>query len=117
MSSASFRRLATVTAATKRPPALDGDGQRGEPTPQLASLTCTPLDPAEDQRARDLAFRLRQVLDSPIMLLQTFVDASLDIIEGDVLVVLGAEYPVRGVDNWSWRGSRYLRLLLEVAKP
>lgn len=116
MTSASFTRMATVTASTKRSPALTS-GQRGEPVAQINNLACTPLDPAEDQRARDLAFRLRQVLDSPIMLLQTFVDVSLDIVEGDVLVVLTEEYPVRGVDRWEWRGGRYLRLLLEVSKP
>lgn len=116
MSSASFTRLATVTAATKRLPPLSG-GKRGEPTVWITSLRCTPLDPAEDQRARDLAFRLRQVLDGPFEMMQTFVDAALDIVEGDVLVVDGIDYPVRGVDRWTWRGSTYLRLLIEQSKP
>lgn len=117
MSSASFTRMATVTASTKRPPALDADGMRGEPATNIASLMCTPLDPADSQRARDLAFRLRQELDSPFEILQTFVDASLDIVEGDVLVVALKEYPIRGVDPWAWRGSTYLHLLLESSKP
>ena len=116
MSSASFTRLATVTASTKRPPALDGNGMRGEPVTEIEELTCTPLDPAEDQKARDLALRLRQVLDGPFELLQTCVDADLDIVEGDVLIVAGVEYPVRGVDVWAWRSSNYLRLLLEQNK-
>jgi len=111
----SFGRLATVTASTKRPPALL-NGKRGEPETEIATLSCTPLDPAEDQKARDLALRLRQVLDGPFELLNTFVDASLDIVEGDVLVVAGVEYPVRGVDTWAWRGRNYLRLLLEQNK-
>jgi len=114
--SASFRRMAKITASTKRPPALDANGMRGEPVAEIAELTCTPLDPAEDQKARDLALRLRQVIDGPFELLNTFVDASLDIVEGDVLVVSGVEYPVRGVDMWAWRNSNYLRLLLEQSK-
>lgn len=113
----SFSRMATVMAATRRSPDLDSDGQRGEPEPYLAGIPCTPLDPAEDQQARDLAFRLRQELNSPITLLQTFVDSAADIGEGDVLVVDLVEYPVRGVDRWEWRGSRYLRLLLERSQP
>lgn len=113
---ASFTRMATVSASTKRSPALDADGERGEPETEIEDLNCTPLDPAEDQRARDLALRLRQVLHGPFEMLQTFVDASLDITEGDVLVVSGTEYPIRGLDDWSWRGSRYLRLLLEQSK-
>lgn len=114
--SASFDRLAKVSASTKRPPAMSG-GMRGEPETQIASLRCTPLDPADSQRARDLAFRLRQELDSPFVLLQTFVDASLDIREGDVLIVLGAEYPIRDVGSWAWDGSDYLHLLVEASRP
>lgn len=113
----SFSRMANVTAATKRPPALDANGQRGEPASNIASLSCTPLDPADGEQARDLAIRLSRVLESPIQILQTFVDASLDIVEGDVLVVSSREYPIRGVNNWSWRGARYLHLLLEDSKP
>lgn len=117
MSSASFTRMTSVTASTKRSPALDANGMRGEPATNIASLVCTPLDPADSEQARDLAFRLRQELDSPFEILQTFVDADLDITEGDVLVVADKDYPIRGVNDWSWRGSRYLHLLLESSKP
>jgi hypothetical protein len=113
----SFTRMATVTASTKRPPALDADGQRGEPETHLAELFCTPLDPADSEQARDLALRLRQVLDSPFKILETFVGTGLDIVEGDVLVVSGREYPIRGVNPWVWRGAEYLHLLLEDSKP
>lgn len=117
MSSASFRRFATVAFTTKRSPAMSSSG-RGEPAAHLTSdtLRCTPLDPADSQQARDLAFRLRQETGAPIELLQTFCDADLDILEGDVLVVGSLEYPVRDVGDWTWRGSNYLALLVEDIK-
>lgn len=117
MSSASFRRMATVAFTTKRSPAMSASG-RGEPAAHLTSdaLRCLPLDPADSQQARDLAFRLRQETNAPIELLQTYVDADLDILEGDVLVVGGREYPVRNVGDWTWRGSSFLALLVEDIK-
>jgi hypothetical protein len=116
--SASFRRMASVTASTKRPPAVNlTTGQRGEPELHLPSLHCTPLDPAESQKARDLAFRLQQENGRMYELLQSFTEATNDIREGDVVVVNGKEYPVRSVGTWLWRGSSYLELLLEEPKP
>ena len=112
----SFARLATVAFTTKRPPALTS-GKRGEPAAYLtsSSLRCTPLDTAEQQRVRALAVRLGLALDAPLDILQTFVDGTLDIKEGDVLIVGGVEYPIRSIDDWSWRGDRYLALLVEAA--
>lgn len=114
--SASFRRLATVTASTKRPPPVV-NGQRDEPQAYLANLKVTPLDPADSQKARDLAFRLQQENGKMYELLQCFTEATNDIIEGDVLVVSGNEYPVRSTGDWVWRGATYLQLLLEDPKP
>jgi hypothetical protein len=113
MSSASFARLAVVTASTKRPPAIAG-GKRGTPAARLSLVKCLPLDTAEQQRVRELAARLGMALDTPLDILQTMTDGNQDIKEGDVLVVNGAEYPIRGIDDWYWRGSKYLVLLIEA---
>ena len=73
-----MRRLLTVTASTKRSPAIVS-GKRGTPTTNLASLRCSPLDPV----APDLAQRMG--LNTPHELLQTTVDG------GDVFYVLVVE--------------------------
>lgn len=111
MSSASFAKFATVTASTKRNPAIS-DGKRGEPVTQVTSLTCTPLDPVQPE----IAFR--QGLENPFELLETFVDADLDIKPGDILVVESREYSIKAVAEWGWkRGeSEYLHLTLEENK-
>jgi hypothetical protein len=61
------RRLMTVTASTKRAPALSS-GRRGELVAVLTGIKCTPLDPIDPE--------LRQRLDlrTPHELLGTFVD-------------------------------------------
>jgi len=102
-------RMASVTAATKRSPGIV-NGKRGEPVTNVASLHCTPLDPV------DAETRQRLGLDSPHELLQTFVDGAEDVREGDYLVVGTTEYPVKSCAEWTWRGSRYLHLILEDLK-
>lgn len=106
MSSPSFRRLASVTAATKRPPALAG-GKRGAPETYLTNLRCTPLDPV------DAELRQRLALDAAHELLKTLVDDAADVRPGDVLIVAGREYPVKSVADWTWRTSTYRVLVLE----
>jgi hypothetical protein len=64
---ATFPILATVTASTKRPPAMSG-GKRGAPVAQIASMKCTPLDTVNAEVAK------RAGLDTPMNLLQTFCD-------------------------------------------
>jgi len=78
----------------------------------IASLSCTPLDPV------DAELRTRLGLDTPHELLQTFVEGGLDIEEGDVLVVGSTEYPIRAVEDWDWRpdGAEYDRLVVEDLK-
>ena len=111
MSSRSFARLATVTASTRRSPAVSG-GKRGAPTTNITSLDCTPLDPVQAETA------FRAGLESPFGLLGTFVDADLDIIQGDILVVDGTEYPIKALEPWGWkRGeSNYFYLILEALR-
>ena len=106
---AGFRSAATVTASTKRSPA-PSSGKRGVPTTWLSSLQCTPLDPVDPETRQRLA------INTPHELLQTFVDAGLDIIEGDILVVDSEEYPIRSAAQWTWRGSEFVHLIIEELK-
>jgi hypothetical protein len=62
-----MRRMLTVTASTKRSPAIVG-GKRGAPATKLASIQCTPLDPVDPE------LRQRLALNTPHELLQSFVD-------------------------------------------
>lgn len=115
--STSFRRMASVTASTRRSPPVGPDGQRGGPVPYLAEIMVTPIDPADSQRARDLAFRLQQETNRMFEILQTFTEATNDVREGDVLVTAKKHYAVRGVAEWTWRNREFLHLLLEEVKP
>jgi hypothetical protein len=109
--SASVARLATVTASTKRSPGVSG-GKRGTPALNIASLKCTPLDPVQAETA------FRAGLESPFGLLGTFVDADLDIIQGDILVVDEIEYPIKALEKWGWRRgeSNFFYLILEALR-
>ena len=110
----SFAKLATVTASTKR--ASVSSGKRGTPTTNLSNLSITPLDPADPATRGELQERLG--LETPFALLQTFVDGSLDIREGDVLVVGSSEYPIRAITDWAAGASApaYVRLIVEDLK-
>lgn len=106
---ASFDELASVTASTKRRGAIVA-GLEPDYSEQIASLSCLPLDPVSPEIAmgvEGLSFR---------EILQTAVEGGLDIVEGDLLVVSGTEYPIRSVADWEWRGSTYKMLLLEDRK-
>ena len=61
-----FAHMATVTASTKRNPAISG-GKRGAATENLTGLSITPLDPV----TQDVIERL--ALESPVRLLETFI--------------------------------------------
>lgn len=102
----SFSLLATVSCSTKRAPDLSG-GKRGTPATNLSGLSCTPLDPVDPE------LRARLELDTPHTLLETFLEGTNDIETGDVLVVSSVEYPIRAVEDWTWRDTRYQRLILE----
>ncbi len=104
-----FSFLATVTASTKRPPAI-ASGKRGAPVAHLASVQCTPLLPA----STDLLQRL--MLDAAYKLLETTFFGEVDIREGDILVVGADEYPVQAVDVYpatALGNPAYRRLALQ----
>jgi hypothetical protein len=109
----SMTRFLKVTASTKRAPAIAG-GKRGTAVTQVASLRCTPLDPVDSALSSEL--RQRLALNTPHLLLQTFVEANLDIERGDILVVGSEEYPIRSCAEWGWRGTVYRHLVVEDLK-
>ena len=101
-------RFLTVTASTKRAPALSS-GKRGAPTTNVANLLCTPLDPV------DAELRKRLALETPHELLQTFTNET-DIEEGDILTVSSVDYPIRSCGEWVWRSTTFRHLVLEDLK-
>jgi len=102
----SIDRLQTVTASTKRVGVPVG-GIEPDPTANIASLSCTPLDPVSGDARQELAnLGFHTVL-------QTTAHGALDIEVNDLLVVGTTEYPIRRVDKWTWGDSRYQTLYVE----
>ena len=104
-----FDFLATVTASTKRPPAISS-GKRGAPAAYLVGVKCTPLMPASTDLMQ------RAMLDTTYKLLETFTFGDVDIVEGDRLVIAGVEYPIITVDIYPATGAgnpRSMRLGLQ----
>ncbi len=66
-STVAMRRMCSVTAGTKRQPAIAA-GKRGAPSANLSGVKCTPLDPADPDVVQRLA------LNTPHELLQTVAD-------------------------------------------
>jgi len=112
MTSRSLTRMATVSASTKRSPSISG-GKRGSPTTKLASVSLTPLDPVTED------VRRRTGLETPHELLMCYAVGSVDIKEGDILVVGSNEYPIKAVGEWvaSPQGSDgFIELIVEELK-
>jgi len=112
MTSNALTRLATVSASTKRSPSISS-GKRGAPTTKLSSVKCTPLDPVTEE------VRRRVGLETPHELLMCYALGSIDIKEGDILVVGSEEYPIKAVGEWaaSPQGSDgYRELIVEELK-
>ena len=106
----SFSSFASVTASTKRNPAAVA-GKIGEPVENLTGLQITPLMPLDPETAVTLP------LGSPREAKQTFIDTIVDIVEGDVLVVVGTEYAVRSVAEWKGgMDQSFLHLVVEEIK-
>lgn len=100
--------MATQSASTKRTTVTGG--KSAAPTENLDHLKITPLQPVD----ADLLQRVQ--IDTPHELLQTFTEES-DIKEGDILVVSGADHPVRSVANWTFDSdTTYLHLIVEDLK-
>ena len=106
--SISFIRHATVTASTKRSPTI-ASGKRGEPTANLTSVTCLPVDPLDTNTAARLG------IERPHELRQTMVRTGVDIRAGDIFVVGSTEYAVVQTEEWLWPRiqDEYLLLILK----
>jgi predicted transcriptional regulator len=103
-------RFLTVTASTKRRPAVSS-GKTGAATTYLASLMVAPLAPI------DADLRQRLALETPHELQQSICDGTKDVKEGDVLVVSTVEYPIKACEDWGpIRGRSFKRLVLEDLK-
>lgn len=103
---AAIDRLMTITASTKRAPAVTG-GRVGAAVTHLASLRCMPLDPNTPDSMREL------VTDIAYRPLFTLAAGVVDIVEGDVLVVSGHDYPIQHVQRFDWKSTEYRLLMVE----
>lgn len=106
-----FQHMATDTATVKRPPVIV-NGKRGAPVVEegveLAIFPLMPLDPQ---------VRASIPLDTPIILLQTFTEgSSIDLQEGDLLIVDSVEYPIRRIGKWPYGDLYYYDIIVEERK-
>lgn len=108
MTTPPFQHMCTATATVKRPPALAG-GKRGAPvTVSGVSLAIFPLMPLDPQVRQSLA------LDTPHTLLMTYTEgSSINLSEGDLLVVEGVEYPVKRIARWPYDDFDYYEIIIE----
>lgn len=107
------RTFCTITASTKRNVDL-GSGRTGAATENLASLAVTPLWPVSADTVRS------EGLNSPREYKECYhvpSGAALpDVIEGDVLVHGGSEYPIYSVAEWTDSGVPCLRIVVQEVK-
>lgn len=93
----SARAFCTVAASTKRPTNL-GNNLRGTPAAYLSELMVTPLWALRPETAETLG------ISSPREAKECYHvpsgDTLPDIVEGDILVHGGTEYPVDTVAEW-----------------
>lgn len=104
----------TVVASTKRNPDLGG-GQRGTAVAHLTRILITPLYPLSGQTVRTLA------LNSPREYKECFHvplrgEALPDVVEGDILVIAGADYRVGPVSEWNDDDLPCLHLVVSEVK-
>jgi hypothetical protein len=90
---ASFTRMANVTASTKRNPAAVG-GKIGLPATYLTGLKILPLMPVSKEIIE------RYQLKSPRKSFVTYTEGAPDIAEGDKLVIASIEYGIVAATPW-----------------
>jgi len=112
--------LATVTASTKRYPAISA-GLVGAPATNLASLALIPLRSVSPELAQEAG--IQDV--SEAFVTQAFYDtvavALPDVREGDIVTISSADYTVRSVAEYNDGISRseeagYMRIILQQRK-
>ena len=107
----SLKRRCTQVASTKR--ALIAGGKRQNPTTHLTGLACTNLYPADASRAGALV--AEGLIQSVVNVYETVLLGNHDILPGDLLIVGGAEYVIRGAAAWQFPrgGGYYMQLTVE----
>ena len=103
--SVSFSRMATVTAATKRNPAVTG-GKVGAASAKLSGLKILPLMPVSKE------IEERYQLKSPRLSFVSYIQGAPDIVSGDLLTVSAVDYKVIGAPPWPTDNS-FLELVVE----
>lgn len=107
--------LATVTASTKRRPAVVS-GLIGEPETNLATLPITPFQSVSAELALEAS--IRDPREAKVC--HCFTDGNgdlYDVLEGDVLVVAAVEYTIRSVAEYTRPDDgSYSRLIVEQRK-
>ena len=115
MTSASFTRVATVTASTTRPPVISG-GKAGAPATNLASLMCT--RPVTPSNVHELEQTLQ--LGTLATVKVAYVQGNLDIKTGDSLVIASGDFagtfPIRLVSMYGFGDDIRKELTIEVLK-
>ncbi|HSV86947.1 MAG TPA: hypothetical protein VLH85_10255 [Levilinea sp.] len=102
---AAFRRLANVTASTKRNPA-PAYGRVTSAVINIASLKVLPLMPVTPEVAQKYA------LKSPRDAYYTYTKGTPDILEGDILSLGGTDYRISAVGEW----QTYREIIAEKVK-
>lgn len=108
---------ATLSASTKRPPAVSG-GKVGSPATHLTGLTIVPLLPASADLVQEA--QLKNPREGKVTYI--FPDPEVgntmpDVLEGDLLVVSDVEYLIHMVKEWPRPGSgSYLEVLVTQRK-
>jgi len=101
--------LTTISGATLRKGGIVS-GLETDPVVQVAYLRCLPLDPVNPELSigiEGLGFH---------ELLQTTLSGTIDIVEGDILVVEAGSYPIRAIEDWTWKGADFYLLTLQDMK-
>lgn len=103
-----FQHMATDSATVKRPPAISS-GKRGAPVViaglTLAILPIMPLDP-----------QVRPSIpgDTPHQLYVTYTEGTtINLQEGDLLIVDAVEYPIRRIAMWPYDDATYYEIVIE----
>lgn len=115
MTGTGFRRIANVSATTKRMSSINGTtGLAGTSGPYLTGLYVTPPVPLSTPvSARNDITMLSPILENPFELLQSFIEGAPDIKKGDTLIVYGKAHKISFIEDWSLHNDHRLRLILE----
>jgi len=115
MTSTTFARVASVTASTKRPPAISG-GKAGVPVTNLSSIKCT--RPVTPSNAHELEQTYQLGTLSTVKV--CYVQDNLDIKTGDTLVIasgaFAGEFPIKYVGLYGFGDDVRKELTIEVLK-